>query len=699
MRKIILLLNVLLILQVNSFSQVAELWSANYGNAYDSTDRGEFIIRGDLSSVIVAGTTTRGSSTGMDVSLTKYDRNGVMLWQTVFSGNEGYYNYDGPRGLVSDAQGNIFVCVLSIFDVDISGLNRGRVSLIKYNPFGIQLWLRSYQLNGFITSGMLGSKAMSIDNQGNPVYSMEYVDSTEPGERKMVTLKYNSNGDLLWSHFFNGPVPLGFDRPYNIITDMQNNVYVAARSDDSCVAGYCSNIVLIKYNSQGVLQWTQRLSNIVASPVDMSIDVQGNIYILGWEYSNNTLTVKINDNGTVLWTKYYRIRYFPQNLPSGLTTDASGFVYIYGWDDELRSSFIGKYNSDGDSIWVSYDSTLDARDFWFKPSNFSVDGLGNIYISGNTYSAIRKSYACKYNVYGDKVWGLIDNRPEVTQSFTSSHVIDNNGNMYITGFFGNVSIPWGDMFTRLYSQSPSLIAEYSSNELNLPINDNQDTYSTYYINCTEDYLIQDINLEIDTVIHTNVSDLEFYLTHNGITDTLIYSAGGTGSNFINTVLDDSATMSVINATAPFTGTFKPQSPLSIFNGVPAKGEWELRIYDRAAGNTGTLQQWSMKVIMSTNPTGINEIGSTTPNEFSLSQNYPNPFNPSTSIRYRVSSISNVSLKVYDVLGKEVATLVYEEKPAGNYEVQFDGSNLSSGVYFYQLKSGEYIDTKKFVLLK
>lgn len=108
------------------------------------------------------------------------------------------------------------------------------------------------------------------------------------------------------------------------------------------------------------------------------------------------------------------------------------------------------------------------------------------------------------------------------------------------------------MFTLLYSQSPSIITEYTSSELNLPINDNQDTYSTYYINRTEDYLIQDINLEIDTVIHTNASDLEFYLTHNGITDTLIYSAGGTGANFINTVLDDSATMSVINATAPFT---------------------------------------------------------------------------------------------------------------------------------------------------
>ena len=692
MREIILMLNVLLILQVNSFSQVAELWYANYGNAYDSTDSGILIIRGDLSSVIVAGTTTRGSSTGTDVSLTKYDRNGVMLWQTIFSGNAGYYNYDWPSGLVSDAQGNIYVCVHSTFDE-----NRSRVSLIKYNPFGIQLWLRSYQLNAFIASGMLGYKAMSIDNQGNPVYSMSYVDSTDLGERKIVTLKYNSNGDLLWSHFFNGPVPQGFNLPYNIITDMQNNVYVAARSDDSCTTGHCSNIVLIKYNSQGVLQWTQRLSDIVAWPVDMAIDAQSNIYILGRVVTQNTVTVKINENGTVLWTKYYRIRYFPQNEPAGLTTDASGFVYIYGFDEELRASFIGKYNSDGDSIWVSYDSTLDARINQFKPNNFSVDGLGNIYISGTTYSSVRKSYACKYNVYGDKVWGLIYNHAGVLISSTFSHVIDNNGNIYITGSVANGS--YWDMYTLLYSQSPSIITEYTSSELNLPINDNQDTSSTYYINCTEDYLIQDINLEIDTVIHTNVSDLEFYLTHNGITDTLIYSVGGTGSNFINTVLDDSATMSVINATAPFTGTFKPQSPLSIFNGVPAKGEWELRIYDRAAGNTGTLQQWSMKVIMSTNPTGVNEIGSNTPDEFSLSQNYPNPFNPNTKIKFTIKEKGLVTLKVYDILGKEISTLVNDVKSQGLYDVDFNAAGLSSGIYFYSLQSGSNVESKKMILIK
>ena len=86
-------------------------------------------------------------------------------------------------------------------------------------------------------------------------------------------------------------------------------------------------------------------------------------------------------------------------------------------------------------------------------------------------------------------------------------------------------------------------------------------------------------------------------------------------------------------------------------------------------------------------------------DFKLEQNYPNPFNPSTTIKYSVQNAKNISLKVYDVLGKEVETLVNEEKPAGNYEVEFNAANPTSGIYFYQLKVGSFVETKKMILLK
>jgi hypothetical protein len=85
------------------------------------------------------------------------------------------------------------------------------------------------------------------------------------------------------------------------------------------------------------------------------------------------------------------------------------------------------------------------------------------------------------------------------------------------------------------------------------------------------------------------------------------------------------------------------------------------------------------------------------NTFNLSYNYPNPFNPSTKIKYSVPLSSNVELKVFDILGNEIETLVSEEKPAGTYEVTWHAANLPSGVYFYQLKTGSFMETKKMVL--
>jgi hypothetical protein len=90
---------------------------------------------------------------------------------------------------------------------------------------------------------------------------------------------------------------------------------------------------------------------------------------------------------------------------------------------------------------------------------------------------------------------------------------------------------------------------------------------------------------------------------------------------------------------------------------------------------------------------------TVPAQFSLSQNYPNPFNPSTKIKYSIPEKSEVQIKVFNVLGEKIKTLVNEEKPAGEYEVEFDGSTLPSGVYLYQLQAGGYISVKKMLLLK
>jgi hypothetical protein len=96
---------------------------------------------------------------------------------------------------------------------------------------------------------------------------------------------------------------------------------------------------------------------------------------------------------------------------------------------------------------------------------------------------------------------------------------------------------------------------------------------------------------------------------------------------------------------------------------------------------------------------VNAVEIGLPQNYYLSQNYPNPFNPTTKINWQLKNSGYVTLKVYDDLGREVATIVDEEKPAGSYEVEFNASTLASGVYYYKIVSGNFIETKKMILMK
>jgi hypothetical protein len=98
-------------------------------------------------------------------------------------------------------------------------------------------------------------------------------------------------------------------------------------------------------------------------------------------------------------------------------------------------------------------------------------------------------------------------------------------------------------------------------------------------------------------------------------------------------------------------------------------------------------------------TSLKQEDSRQPKKYLLIQNYPNPFNPSTTIKYDIPEMNFITIKIYDILGRDVAILVNEEKLSGNYEVEFNGKNLTSGIYFYQLSAGNYTEAKKMILLK
>ncbi len=122
------------------------------------------------------------------------------------------------------------------------------------------------------------------------------------------------------------------------------------------------------------------------------------------------------------------------------------------------------------------------------------------------------------------------------------------------------------------------------------------------------------------------------------------------------------------------------------------------------GFTEHLWTFEAKAYYSTT-TDVNDKSKALPAQFELAQNYPNPFNPSTTIKYSIPrsteyfSVQQTTLKVYDILGREVATLVNKEQKPGNYEIKFNADDLGSGIYFYRLQSGGFTQSRKMILLK
>jgi hypothetical protein len=105
------------------------------------------------------------------------------------------------------------------------------------------------------------------------------------------------------------------------------------------------------------------------------------------------------------------------------------------------------------------------------------------------------------------------------------------------------------------------------------------------------------------------------------------------------------------------------------------------------------------LITTDNPSSVGNSNPEIPEDYLLAQNYPNPFNPTTAISFSVPTATNIELKVFDVLGREVATLVNEPLAPGSHTVKFDAGRLASGVYHYRLRAGDFVETKKMILMK
>lgn len=238
--------------------------------------------------------------------------------------------------------------------------------------------------------------------------------------------------------------------------------------------------------------------------------------------------------------------------------------------------------------------------------------------------------------------------------------------------------------------------------LNLPIADNaeiKDIISVDVLHFREEgYELTGLELMLDTILHSRVSDLEISLTHGNVTAAFVSHVADPGANILWMRLKDDATKLIADGHAPYSGEYKPQTPLHAFDGLDPDGEWILTIYDNQDGNTGVLKAWGIKPLFE-KKVGLEEQQSTGKSTgLNMLQNWPNPFSGVTRVSWTSQMAGQTTLKIFSINGKELATLKDQFLDRGAYSVEFDGSAYSPGVYYFRLQVGDAILAKKCIIL-
>ncbi len=244
-----------------------------------------------------------------------------------------------------------------------------------------------------------------------------------------------------------------------------------------------------------------------------------------------------------------------------------------------------------------------------------------------------------------------------------------------------------------YLVAPDFTQTLCSNTIPKAIPDLSTIYDTIPVSYVGG--IKDINVNVN-IDHTRVSTLNLSLIGpDGTTIDLSSDNGGSGSNFTNTTFDDEAMISIKNGIAPFTGSFKPEQPLSTYDVKEVTGNWILKVQDDAVSQVGTLQSWCITLNYFDLSVGIAETS--IEKALKLDQNFPNPVFGITNIPFTLPAPGKADIDLYDLYGRKVMSIASGNFTSGLNVINVDLSGLASGTYFYRLVQGENTQTKVLLL--
>jgi Secretion system C-terminal sorting domain len=514
------------------------------------------------------------------------------------------------------------------------------------------------------------------------------------------------------------------------------------------VLGY---FVTVNGYSQFAQEWDKAFpspSSQQAEAADVAMDTGGNVYTLGALNSSAALLIKYNSNGDTLWSRTYASSGYPLALrldPEGnpvmaapaavVKYDTNGnqlwmktlppyTIYTMSLDDSgnvllgTAASVLGvkavKYTASGDSLWHKTSSGL-------YPTTSTTDNLGDFYVTGVAGGGSVNIFTVKYTPGGDTAWVRVFDRSGFSDQ-SNTIVVDDSENVIIAGYAstGN-SLSNEDYAVIKYDQAGNLRWQRffdgpgnGQDQVNSIDADAEGSiYMTGAMTTTNGTIARTMKLSaagdslwgVDALTPSespSVIDDSKGLFIAAVRDNVPHLfAVGVNQNgvaivsFFGFLID-----AFLEYSAPPNGEVVPAATMA-FRATPSSAQpnssYELAI----AAHRVVLSPFQETLHTLRYSAVITDVGqpASAPNDFTLLQNYPNPFNPTTEIRYQTSELSHVSLKVFDVLGREVATLVDGAMPAGTHNIMFDASHLASGMYLYRLQMGSRVTVKKMALLK
>jgi hypothetical protein len=527
-------------------------------------------------------------------------------------------------------------------------------------------WVSRYNGPGNTTDGV---KAIAVDGSGN-VYvtgpsfgSGTYFDFT--------TIKYYSDGDTAWVRRYNGPGN-GDDFAQDITADDSGNVYVTGSSLGS---GTNLDYATIKYNPNGDTAWVRRYDG-PASGSDIAkaiaLDDSGFVYVTGYSDSTGSFqdyaTIKYDSAGKEIWVGRYNGPGNSNDIAQAMFVDDSANVYVTGMSYSSGTNFdyaTIKYLPNGTVAagWPKmYNNT--AASMSDQPRDIVVDDSGYVYVTGESEGIGTSTdyLTIKYYSNGNVAWEERYNNQWNTDDRSYSIALDGAGNVFVAGVSG------GHNFTIKYNSGGDTVwtSRYVSDTS--PESDTIDwNPSIVTDSCNNLYLAGSINTsdtswDYITIKYTSDGDTAWVKSYNG-----------------------------------------PGSYYDIASAIAVYGCEDVYVTGSSIGD-GTGYDFATIKYQSPGDVKDETGGREKPSEFALSQNYPNPFNPATKIEFTISKSGYVSLRIYDILGRKVRTLVSEHLSSGYKSVLWDGKNavgkdVASGIYFYQLRIGDFSEAKKMLLLK